>query len=63
MLINAVYETEGLLKFNNYNSLWFYDSMAVNVENFFIINKDTRENLGENRSVRCFQRFSPKKAV
>ena len=63
MLINAIYKTESLLKFNNYNSLCFYDSMTVNVDNFFIVNKNTRKNLGENRSVRSFQRFSPKKAV
>ena len=63
MLISAVYETESLLSGNNYNSLCFYNSVTVNVDNFFIINKDTRENLGENRSVRYFQRFSPEKVV
>lgn len=63
MLIIAINKTQSLLKFNNYNSLCFYNSMTINVDNFFIINKDTRKNLGENRSVRYFERFSPKKAV
>ena len=41
----------------------FYNSVTVNVDNFFIINRDARETQGENRFVRSFQRFSPEKGV
>lgn len=51
MLISAVHDTENILSGNNYNSLCFYSPVTVNVDNFFIINKYTRENVGENKTI------------
>lgn len=56
-------KTKYFLNYNNNNNLCLYTPVTVTVDNFFIINIDICDNLGENRSVRSYQRFSPKAVV